>query len=224
MIGVTVDASGLSDLELYFSRFPEVASKAMSIAINETARGPALDFARKAMTEEVNFPEGYLTGDRLGVVQWARDDHLEAVIRGRDRPTLLARFSQDRPEDMGAIRATNNRVGAGRSGRDRGRVTVVVHPNEPKRLASGFFVALRSGGIGLAIRLRPGETISNVRAYKPVPLFRDKDGTPVVYLLYGPSVDQVFRGVAERIAPQITEALEKEFIRQFARLSGATRL
>lgn len=223
MIGVTIDASGIADIEMIFARFPEVASKAMSIAINETARGPALDIARQAIMAQVNFPEGYLNNDRLGVTQWSTPDHLQAVISGRDRPTLLSRFSADRPDDVGAIKATNRKLRG--NGADRGRITVMVHPNEPKPMANAFFVPLRSGAnmgnVGLAIRLRPGESIGDIRAYKPVQLYPEHH--PDVYLLYGPSVDQVFKGVVEEIIPQVTEALDREFTRQFARLSGATR-
>ena len=40
-----------------------------------------------------------------------------------------------------------------------------------------------------------------------------------VYLLYGPSVDQVFRSVADDKTPKILSDVTAEFLRQFARLS-----
>jgi hypothetical protein len=41
-----------------------------------------------------------------------------------------------------------------------------------------------------------------------------------VYLLYGPSVDQVFRLVADDRADDLAEMVENQFYRQFARLTN----
>jgi hypothetical protein len=40
-------------------------------------------------------------------------------------------------------------------------------------------------------------------------------------LLYGPSVDQVFRTVAVDISPPLLDNLQSEFLRQFQRLFNA---
>jgi hypothetical protein len=40
-----------------------------------------------------------------------------------------------------------------------------------------------------------------------------------VALLYGPSVDQVFRSVAVEISPPLLVNLEVEFLRQFIRMT-----
>lgn len=64
--------------------------------------------------------------------------------------------------------------------------------------------------VGLAIRLRPGERLANKTSARRV-----ANG---LYVLYGPSVDQVFRsndgtGVANDLVPEIEDKLSKEFIR-----------
>jgi hypothetical protein len=88
-------------------------------------------------------------------------------------------------------------------------------------LSKAFLVRLRAGqgpvqdgafNLGLAIRLRKGETISN--KVQMVPFGGG------LYLLYGPSVDQVFRGVASENAPLLADAFADEFFRQFVRLAG----
>jgi hypothetical protein len=84
-------------------------------------------------------------------------------------------------------------------------------------MPSAFLMRLRAGAgtadnynIGLAIRLAPGERIRNKRVMTQV--------GHNLYLLYGPSVDQVFRTVADDNAPEIATMVRDEFYRQFARL------
>lgn len=96
---------------------------------------------------------------------------------------------------------------------------VQVHPGRIKQMPRAYIIPLRAGNqfglnTGLAIRLRPGETVRNIREYTPVEIYPD------VYILYGPSVDQVFRGVTADITPEVNSALDAEFNRQFLRLLG----
>jgi len=198
-MSVVIDAGGIADIEAYFDRFPGIAARAASLAINDTARGPAIDLATAEMYREVNFPAGYIEDDRLSVVQFSAPDYLQATIRGRDRPTSLARFQE----------------GATFGGsRNPGPISVTVHPGDPQPFDRGFLVRLKNGNVGFAIRLRPGEPLLGSRAINHARFGRNDD----VYLLYGPSVDQVFKGVAADISPQVGEALEVEFKRQLARL------
>ena len=68
-----------------------------------------------------------------------------------------------------------------------------------------FLMNLRSGNLGLAVRLAPGERIDNKRR-----MVQMSNG---LYLLYGPSVDQVFRSVAEDVSADAGDFLEQEFLR-----------
>lgn len=203
-MSVTIDASGIENLDLFFDRFPQVASRAMSIAINETARGAALDLARKDITEQVAFPDGYLDDpDHLGVSQFATPTRLEAKITARQRPTSLLRFALDAPPP------------GARGGKDTPPIQVMVKPGQTKAIPRSFVLNLNSGNLGLAIRLRAGEMLHNRRDMTAIQIF------PNVYLLYGPSVDQVFQTVALDIIPEVTADLETEFTRQFDRLLNA---
>lgn len=178
----------------YFTRLPDIADTAMSLALNDTARGEALQMARKQILEEVAYPAGYLKS-RLVVSKFAKPNDLEVAISGRDRPTSLARF------------ATNARAG------QRG-IRVEVGRGNTVQLKKAFIIKLNNGNLGLAIRLAPGEQLINRNLTTSS---RSLGGN--VVLLYGPSIDQVFKGVADDIQPAVADAAVAEFFRQFTRLS-----
>jgi hypothetical protein len=199
-MSVDIDSSQVTDLEHLFEKFPDIARQAMSIALNETARGPALKAAKRNIMAQINFPEGYLD-TRVEFKKAATPYNLEARIVGRDRPTSLARFTP--PGTPIGRQAVVNRG-----------INVTVKRGSPRRIPQGFLVNLRNSNIGFAIRLKPGETVRGVQRFNPVRLF------PNVYLLYGPSVDQVLTDVGDQIAEEVTSDIAAEFNRQFARLSG----
>jgi hypothetical protein len=163
-------------------------------AINKTIASARTTSARK-IREQVNLPASYLNRpDRLGVTKKATRGDLEAIITGRHRQTSLARF------------ATSGRVG-GKPG-----TRIQVKPGLATFLPKAFFIRLRSGNtdggpgnIGLAIRLPAGQRPS--KAYKPTELGKN------LWLLYGPSIDQIFDDVATDISPATADALEAEFLR-----------
>ena len=172
----------------------EKIERAAYRAINFTAdrtRTDSADLIRK----QVNFPASYLNPSqgRLKVASKAGPGDLQAMIIGRHRATSLARFvTSGTPGKMG--------------------VTVAVKPGKTEEMAKAFIMTLRAGtnidtaqNLGLAIRVERGKTPD--KAYKPV---RIADG---LFLLYGPSVDQVFRTVREDVSPDAEKTLEKEFNR-----------
>lgn len=196
----SVSANNVDGLELFFGRFPLIASKAMSIAINEAARDVALPAARRDITAQVRFPFGYLDdGDRLSISQFATPTRLEARVTGRDRATSLNRFvTGDLPAE----------------GLFRKGVTVSVKPGTTEKIPGAFRIGLNAGktmggNSGLAIRLLPGQTVRNIRQYQPIQIF------PNVFLLYAVSVQQAFESVSIDIEPEVTAYLEVEFVRQF---------
>lgn len=162
-------------------------------AINRTADKGRTRAARE-LRSQVAFPAQYVSpgGGRLVVSQRASAGSLEARIRGRHRPTSLARF---------ATAATKEGV------------RVEVKPGVAKFMPRAFLIRLNQGASrtdtkfnqGLAIRLRPGETLRN-----KTQAIRMASG---LYLLYGPSVDQVFRTVAQDISGDVSVDLETEFLR-----------
>lgn len=200
----TTDLGGLLDLEDFLAAAPDITNQAAAFAMNDVIGGPAgLGVYRKAISDQINFPAGYLNDDRFGMDRRATPGSLTASLIARQRPTSLARFSNG-----GAVGG-------------RGGVSVRVKQGGPaKSFKSGFLVRLRAGtsleggNIGLAVRLQPGQTLNKKDQSRMVHLEAN------VVLLYGPSIDQVLNtSVAEAETPQVIDSVATEFFRQFARLS-----
>lgn len=185
----------------YIGEMPENVKSALISALNRTADRTRTRADRK-IREEVAFPASYLRpGEgRLVVSQKARAESLQAVVTGRGRPTSLARFA----------------VGSKpRSGNKLGSVSVTVKPGQKADINRAWIISLPgapdSKNLGLAVRTEGGPPRG---AYAPKQL---KAFGPNVWLLYGPSVDQVLfsarnnGGVVEEIAPEVMLDLEAEF-------------
>lgn len=192
-------AEGLPEFEAFLERAPGIARRAARLAINQTVSRKGVSLVQAAIREEVDFPAGYL--EQRMSVQQATDNNLQAAIIGRHTPTSLARF---------AVSGSPSVPKAG--------VSVRVNPGHTSMFSHAFLLRLRgapdSYNIGLAVRLKKGETIHNKNVM--VKSFSSKDSS--LYLLYGPSVDQVFRDVAVRVGPGLLDLAGTEFIRQFTRL------
>lgn len=204
---LSIEAKGIKDYQRFLELAPAITTRAARLAINDTARFGGLKLIQKSIYAQVNFPAGYLEDpSRLRVSQLASDNKLEAIISARARATSLARFAGSSPFPTPR--------GAG--------VTVTVNPGSPRVMKGAFLVRLRRGAsftddnynLGLAIRLKPGERVINKNTQSTVQLGHN------VEVLYGPSVDQVFRDVAVEQADAIGAMLGAEFIRQFTRLSA----
>ncbi len=200
-----ITSIGIPEIEIYLESRPQIARRAARLAINDTTRRKALPGIRKAIQNEVSFPAGYVNEQRLAFTKQATDANLSATITARFRPTSLARFAQGQSIE-GARRAGGVRV------RVKGSGTFVK---------GAFFVRLRQGAdtqdgfnLGLAIRLKPGSKLRGRRnGGASVQL------APNLYLLYGPSVDQIAREVYVTETPKIGEELLREFTRQWIRLN-----
>lgn len=192
-----IETRSLDSVRSYFEQLPEIADQAMALAINESVTREGMTALRREMRNQTNFPTGYLESkDRLKVRRMASRGRLEAVIRGRDRPTSLARFAEGQtPENT----------------RGRGVRVKLKGKGAVRQMNKAFMVNLRGGNTGVAIRLKGGQTPN--KAYRPVRLDNN------LWLLYGPSVDQVFNTVANDKADEISDMVVKKFLRQFSRLS-----
>ena len=171
-------------------------------AINKIARDGRAEAAR-LIRSEVNLPARYVSpGEgRLAVLRQANSNNLEARISARGRATSLARFV------VGA--AKPNKPG----------LYIEVSPGKVRFLRRAFLIRLKQGSnpitdtkfnLGLAVRLRPGDTLKN-----KITARRVEKG---LYVLYGPSVSQVFRandgnGIANEMTPGLADKLEAEFLR-----------
>lgn len=195
-----VVVEGLANLEAYKGMDERVKLNTIR-AINKVA--PAIRTeSRHRILSQINFPTSYLdpSAKRLFVSRLATRVKPEAAITARRRPTSLARFITGTP--------TPNKEG----------VNVSVAKGRVETLRRAFVIRLRAGtanldtkaNLGLAVRLKRGETLRNKNA-----TVKMANG---LYLLYGPSIQQVFldnsgEGVADDMAPVALEKLEDEFNR-----------
>lgn len=186
-----VFVEGLKNLD-FIDNLNDKNNEAIRRAVNDTVRR-AQPLAAREMEKEVNFPRNYLSGanGRLTIAKFATDNDTSAILRGRDRPTSLARFIS------GSVK-TGKGVDPG--------VMVEVEPGIARRLPRAFAIKLRNNNLGLAVRTSNGRAPKN--AYKP------KQLAPGLWLIYGPSVDQVFKSVREDIAPDLEKYLEEQYFRQ----------
>jgi hypothetical protein len=196
---VRINSKDLKGMADYFRTYPEIAEKAASLAINDVARGTGMTMLRKEMYAEIDFPKGYIDKTRLGVKQTASPTRLEARVEGRDRPTSLARFAK------GGQTPKNTR--------NKG-VVVKVKRGKTTTLKKSWLINLKNGNLGLAVRLKVGEKLNNKTTEDYTRL------APNVYLLYGPSVNQVFSGVAQDHSGEVAQMVMVQFFRQFRRLSN----
>lgn len=203
---LSIVADGLPDLARYLELAPEIARRSARIAINSIAQGAGLKLIQREIEKQAAFPAGYIEDpSRLRVSSLASDNNLEAKITARGRATSLARFA--------GSSALPTPRGAG--------VTVTVNPGSPRTLKGAFLVRLRKGAslteddynVGLAIRLKPGQQVINKNTQSSIQLSHN------VYLLYGPSVDQIFRDVAVEQSSPLADLVNNEFVRQFTRLA-----
>lgn len=190
---------------------PSAARKAAVLSTNDTVRR-ARAMSAKEIMKQVAFPGGYLgnvNNGRLRVSKYAKGHSLSAEITGRFNPTSLAQFTTNKPSMIGKNR--------------RGPARVKVKPGSVQTIERAFIMRLRRGSIsaaaagssanlGLAIRLAPGERVHNKKAMKTM--------GRGLYLLYGPSVNQVFKTVSEDIQREVGRYYATEFSRQFRRLSN----
>lgn len=201
---VFIDATGLKGLGHLFKQAPEVANEAAKLAINQTAERKGLKFAKEAMLHQVAWPSGYLQGQshdgpRFSLAYKATTSRLEAGIVGRKDATSLARFS-----GMTTVPARGTKI------------PVTVHPGVTRTLNRAFLIRLKAGNLGLGVRLKKGDVLEHTVGAKLI----TSGPLAGVALLYGPSVDQVFRTVAVEISPAILDELTTEFLRQFRRILG----
>lgn len=184
------------DLDLA-DKVPGQVRKAAMRAVNRaTTKGRSA--SGRAIRNQVNLPAGYLTGatGRLELSKPASQSSLERDITGRRRPTSLARYVSGGSKSRG--------------------VRVTVKPGAAKYIRRGFVMKLRSGASesnnkGLAIRTDGGA---------PAGSFKAKKINDNLWLVYGLSVDTLFRRVIDEVSPGIADDMEAEFWRQL-NLEGA---
>ena len=197
MDSLRIETSGLSQLKVFFGELPQNVALNAVRAVNRGSELMRTEIATMVYAE-IAFRKGYLdpSNERLYIKERATQDTMRATVVGRDRPTSLAQFI------VGSVPAPSQ----------RGGVTVMVKKGVSKFMPGAFVYKLKSGvgmddenfNLGLAVRLKPGETLPKKREFVQM-----KNG---LYLLYGPSVGQAMREILKgdsatlRRAADVTEA------------------
>lgn len=185
-----VAVEGIQNLHDFDNLSPKIIKAAIATVNRATDRARAA--SARMIRDQVNFPARYLSGKdgRLAVVKRANAANMTGVIRGRFEPTSLARFAKQKTT---------------KQAQRRGGVDVSVEPGSTKFIPNAFIIQFNASAKGLAIRLKEGESVRN-KKYQ----VRTWNGLAI---LYGPSVDQVFRAAPEEIGPEISDFMDREFNR-----------
>lgn len=193
---VEVDMQGLDALQTYFRTANERAERAEPLAVRDAARY-ARSRSSREIRSQVNFTVSYLNQDgRLELAY--KSGGREATVSGRHRATSLANrvFNRTTPRFGRPPKGFKVRVRVGKQG--GGHV-----------FENAFFLRLRNGNVGLAVRTENGRAPS--AGAKPI-------FGGAAHLLYGPSVGQVAFDVFPEIAPDTADKLANEFVRHFERM------
>lgn len=197
-----IEVVSLKGFEDEFAKAPKAATQAARFAINAGARKLAsasskqirgsITFGARELYSPANPKAGKIS------VLLASDSSLEARVRGADRPTLLSRFAVNRP-----------------TGKRKIVPRVRVSPRKTAELARSWFMRFPNGQVGIAVRLKPGETMRNRKLGNAYPL----KGSPNAFVLFGPSVEQALGQAAPDNLRAVEKLVNDEFLRQFTRLS-----
>ncbi len=170
-------------------------------AVNRTLQKVRTEASRE-MRKQINWSAAYLISQNGKLnIQLSRDNQPEpsGKIFAPFRPSSLARFVSGAKVPW------------------RAGVTLQVDPAKRTRSRRMMIVPLRRGAtltednqnLGLAIRLKAGETITGK--------YKTKEISKGLYLLYGVSVAQVFYTVAQDVSSDAAEWLAEEYQRQMNR-------
>lgn len=180
---------------------------AAGMEVAADALNATIDYARKiggdAILDQVLFPPGYLDLDgRFAITERATVGNPRAAVLARQRTTSLARFVTSAPPPL-----------------KKGVVAVRVKRGGGGSLRA-YMAPLKSGNVGVALRVKAGESLAGrTGGTAGLPVLReDKWGT--VYLLSGPSVNQVFYNVADDIDDKVESHLVDQFVTLYEKRFG----
>lgn len=192
---IKVDTAQLEMMARRFGLAGEQVARVQVRAINRVAE-KANTRSRREIVSQVALTDTYVR-DRMSLSK-ATEGRPVAIISARRRATTLATYGA-RQITAAAKRAKGDARRGIAAGRKQSGISVLVgRAHGRKKMAGAFFMPLRAGkevgGNGMGVFVREG-----------------RNGEPIH--LYGPSVDQVFRGVINDIVPDVTVELETEITR-----------
>jgi hypothetical protein len=190
---ITVASGAIAGLENALARFPVAAKQAAVLAVNDTVDWSKTQI-KAGIKQQVNLPEDSITPARFGIRQRATSGRLEAVLSASNAPLGLIRF------------VTSARV------RGAKNIRVRIKPRGKEQVLDKAFLIPTPGAPGaFALAIRAPGGLSKSRAARRIP------GTDI-YILSGPSPNQLLGNLAPALVPQIETRLSREWQRQFARL------
>ncbi len=192
----SVDVTGLEALAARLAAAGLSMERVRRMAINTVAR-KTMTRSRREIVTQVNLKASYVK-ERM-TLKTATSASPVAVITARRRATRLATYGAKQVTRAARRAKGDSRRGIG-PGRKQAGVSVSVKAGgSRKRMDGAFFMPLRAGqaagGNGMGVFVRTGS------------------GRKAMKHLYGPSVDQVFRGVAAQIVPDVKAELAREIQR-----------
>lgn len=197
---IRISSAGIQGLASFVARQPEIAAQAAKMAVGDTAEW-GRNLSKRMMVAEVNLPDDALATKRFRISQRPTAANPEAVISADNNPLGLSRFV----------------VGPKAPGTPHPKVRIKVggatksFSSADRKGTYSFLIPTPNGanGVGLAIRTkRPLEKSHAARK-----IGRD------LYLLSGPSVNQMFGQLLPAVVPRIEAKLQAEFARQYERLT-----
>lgn len=196
---IRISSTGIKGLAEFVARTPEVAREAAKLAVGDTAEW-GRNLAKREMKAAVNLPEDALAARRFRIAQRPTNAHPEAVLSADNNPLGLSRFV----------------VGQKAKGTPHPKVRILVGGatksfSSPDRKGTYSFLIPTPGGadgVGLAVRTK--RPLQKSQAARKI--------GPDLYLLSGPSVNQMFGQMIPALVPRIEAKMQTEFARQYERL------
>lgn len=200
---LTINRDALDALAADLGLLPAAIDRALASVLNR--RAPAvMDDAIQRIASRVLLSEAYVA-DRI---DWRRATVARpvAVITARERATRLATYMANQ-RVIGAPGARGDALRGIAAGFKQAGVYAAVNRGNRKLLSRAFLVPLRAGvaagGNGLGIFTRTGPGRKDIRHR------------------YGPSVNQLFSGVVDRMKEPLIQSLEDDLL---AEVSAEMRL
>jgi hypothetical protein len=188
-LSLKVNVADLISVSNSVSIIPGELSKRVVTSVNRVADS-ALATSKKMIVAQVNLTSDYVDS-KIGV-QHATESSPVATITAKGRGVLLIRFGAKQLMSPASSRGKGRPSSGIPQGMKQAGISVNVKASGPAGVIQhGFFMKLRNGnGMGVFARTQSGKL--KIRS--------------------GPSVDQVFQGVAKDIYPQVEIDLQRELL------------
>lgn len=196
---IRISSAGIQGLAEFVARTPEVAAEAAKLAVGDAAEW-GRNLSKREMVSAVNLPADALAGRRFRISQRPTTANPEAVISADNNPLGLSRFVVSQKARGAAHPKVRILVGG-----------ATKSFSDPDIKGSySFLIPTPGGADGVGLALRTKEPLRNSSAARKIG--RD------LYLLSGPSVNQMFGQLMPTIVPRVEAKLQTEFARQYERL------